>query len=198
MTDRSLTTLALRISAVFMFMKIFDHFGAYFHSVYISSVIFVNNVQTPGIFNKFYASGIILILVNIILSCILFFKADWMAIKLVKEDSDIINKFKAEQIIKAILLSTGVIWFAETIYSLPELYSFIRSWILWLYNGDLIKPTGFPIGLYVIKIILAWQFVFRVNRITTFLMKRMNEDPAIENKDNQNGIKNEDHEGLLN
>ena len=105
MTNRTLTSLILRIAGIYLFTKIFEQFGAYFLSVY--SIALMTELNEP--LNKFYFSLTFLAIANITISSILFLKADWISKKLIKTDSEIVTELNPKSLTKVILLTVSVI-----------------------------------------------------------------------------------------
>lgn len=174
MTNRTLTTIAIRFAALLLFMRIFDQFGSYFLSIYYTAVIplFEKQLHTP--FNKFYYNGTFLIFSNFLISSVLFFKADWIASKLIKEDSAINIGLTPEMLIKVILLTTGITWLATSVYLLPDLYDYVQMLIAKANHVEYSKKVDFSPLYYILKTMIALLFVFRVEKISLYLEKKMN------------------------
>jgi hypothetical protein len=183
MTNRALTTIAMRFAALLLFMKIFDHFGSYFLSIYYIAVfpIFEKQLNTP--LDKFYYNGTFLILSNFLVSSILFFKAEWVASKLIKEDSGINIGLTPEKLIKVILLTTGIIWLSTAVYLLPDLYDYVQMLIAKANQVELTKKVDFSPLYYILKITVGLLFVFRVEKISLYLEKKMNRKELRQNID---------------
>jgi formate hydrogenlyase subunit 3/multisubunit Na+/H+ antiporter MnhD subunit len=174
MTNRTITTLSIRFAALLLFMKIFEQFGSYFMSVYFTAIIPIFEKQLHSSIDKFYYNGTFLILSNILISCILFFKAEWVSSKLIKEDSEINIGLTPEKLIKVILLTTGIIWLATSIYLIPDLYEYIQSIIEKVNDEEPTKNGDFSPIYYLLKTLIALLFVFRVEKISLYLEKKMN------------------------
>ena len=116
MTNRTLTSIVLRLAGLLLFMKIFDHFGSYFLSLYMTSVIPIFEEQLHQPLNKFYYNGTFLIISNIIISFLLLFKAEAISKRLIKNDSEIQIQLTKEDLIKSVVLIIGITWVAQTIY----------------------------------------------------------------------------------
>ncbi|MGH2665823.1 hypothetical protein [Flavobacterium sp.] len=192
MTNRALTTLAIRFAALLLFMKIFDQFGSYFLSIYYTAVIplFEKQLHTP--FDKFYYNGTFLILTNFLISSILFFKAEWVASKLIKKDSDISIGLTPEKLIKVILLTTGITWLATAIYLLPDLYDYVQMLIAKANHEEISKKVDFSPIYYILKTTFALLFVFRVDKVSFYLERKMNQRHSVET------IQLEDHDNSTN
>lgn len=173
MTNRTLTALAIRFAALLLFMKIFDLFNTYFFSLYYTAVLplFQDQVHTP--LDKFYYNGTFLLITNILISVVLFFKADRISTKLIKEDNHINIGLTPETLIKSILLSTGIIWLANSIFLLPDLYEYIQ-WAIAKVNHEELnysKRDFSPIH-YILKASIALLFIFRTNKVSLYLGKK--------------------------
>ena len=192
MTNRALTTLAIRFAALLLFMKIFDQFGSYFLSIYYTAVIPIFEKQLHTSLDKFYYNGTLLILTNFLISSILFFKAEWVASKLIKVDSDINIGLTPEKLIKAILLTTGIIWLANTVYLLPDLYDYVQMLIAKANHEEISKKVDFSPIYYILKTTIALLFVFRVDKVSLYLERKMNQRHAVET------IQLEDHDNSTN
>ena len=68
MTNRTLTALIVRLVGFALFIKIFDFFGSYFMSIYMtSSIVFLDETSgTVDAFNKLYYTGTILAFTNLV------------------------------------------------------------------------------------------------------------------------------------
>jgi hypothetical protein len=173
MTNRTLTALAIRFASLLLFMKIFDNFGSYFISIYYTVVISILEEKLHLPFDKFYYNGTILILCNILISSVLFFKAEWVSSKLIKEDSDINIGMTPEKLIKVILLTTGIIWLASAVFLLPDLFDYIQMLIAKFNQVESTKKVDFSPLYYIFKTIIALIFVFRVDKVSLYLEKKM-------------------------
>src|SRR5690606_5450454 len=120
MTTRTLTTLILRIAGIYLFTKIFDHFGSYFFSIYSTATMarFDELLKEP--IDKFYFTGTFLTIVNIVVSLFLFIKADWISKKLIKTDKEIITELNPKSLSKVILITVAIVWLASSIYFIPD------------------------------------------------------------------------------
>lgn len=186
MTNRALTTLAIRFAALLIFMKIFDQFGSYFLSIYYTAVIPIFEKQLNTSLDKFYYNGTFLILSNILISSILFFKAEWVALKLIKEDGGINIGLTPEKLIKVILLTTGIIWLSTAVYLMPDLYDYIEVLISKANHAEFTKKVDFSPIYYILKTTIALLFVFRVEKISLYLEKKMNKREIEQQVDKSN------------
>jgi len=173
MTNRVLTTLAIRFAALLLFMKLFEQFNSYFISIYYTVIIpFYEKALNTSLENLAY-SGTSLLLINLVVSSFLFFKAEWVASKLIKQDSDIHIELTPHKLIRVILLTTGTIWLATSVYLLPDLYDFILKMIALANDEKLDDKVEFSPIYYVLKTSIALLFVFRVDKISSYLEKRL-------------------------
>lgn len=175
MTYRTLTALALRFSSLLLFTKIFDHF----HTFALTSLYRVFIDQLPNNPNSepspsFSIIWIVLFLSNIILSTILFFKAEWVTTKLIKEDSDITIGLTAEKLIKAILLSTGILWLSISIFSVADLYDYILFLIAFTKDIDYHTKSDFSPIYFLLQTLFALLFIFRTDNISRYLERKIN------------------------
>jgi hypothetical protein len=175
MTNRSLTAIAIRFAALLLFMKIFDQFGSYFFSIYYITIIPIVEKQLNTPLQNFYYNGTFLILINFLISSILFLKAEWVASKLIKGDSDIDIGLTPEKLIKVILLTTGIIWLASSVYQLPDLFDYIQVILTSTNHEEYAKEVDFSPIYYILKTTIALLFIFRVDKISLYLEKKMDQ-----------------------
>ena len=135
MTNQTLTTLILRIAGIYLFTEIFDHFGAYFFSIYGTATMARFDELLSEPIDKFYFTGTFLTVANIIVSLFLFIKADWISKKLVKTKSEIKTELNPKSLTKVILLTVAIIWLAKMFYLLPGLIEYCIKFISML-NGN--------------------------------------------------------------
>jgi hypothetical protein len=173
MTNRTLTALAIRFAALLLFMKIFDHFGAYFFSAAAASAIAFARENLNTAFNKFFYQGIFLLIANTVIFLFLFFKAEWISTKLIKQDKDIAVNLTPEKIIASIILSTGLLWLASAIFQLPDAFEYVQWAIGELNHEEYIRKFDFGPAYFIMKTILALLFIFKVDKITRFASNRM-------------------------
>lgn len=173
MTHKTLTTLALRIAGIYLFTKIFDHFGAYFFSIYGTATMIQLNELVSEPINKFYVTGTLLTILNIIGSLFLFIKADWIADKLVKNEKEIKVELNPKSLTKVILLTIGVIWLAKVIYLIPDLIEYATKSIARLNGNKDIEVPDFAISRYILKVILTFIILFQIEKISDWIVKRI-------------------------
>lgn len=172
MTNRTLTALVIRFAALLLFMKIFEFFGAYAISVfYTASLAFLSEkLNMP--FDKFYLHGTFLLISNVVMSLLLFTKAEWISSKIIKDDKPIEIQLSAESIVMSILFSTGIIWLASLIYSIPDAYEYIQMMVA-RFNHETFDAKGsFSPMYFIMKIIIGLLFVFKVGPLTRFFTRK--------------------------
>ncbi|MFI2743350.1 hypothetical protein ACG2LH_11470 [Zhouia sp. PK063] len=173
MTNRTLTALAIRIAGIFLLTKIFDHFGSYFFSIYSAAIMakFDELLKEPT--NKFYFTGTFLTIANIVVSLFLFIKADWISKKLIKSDKEIVTELNPKSLTKIILLTVGIIWLAISIYLFPDFIKCCVEMISKLNGNENTKLPDFPLAKYVLKIILGLLLIFRIEKISNWIVKKI-------------------------
>ncbi len=174
MTNRTLTTIAIRFAALLLFMRIFDFFGTYFFSVYYTATIPFFEKELHTSMDKFYYNGTFLIVTNFLISGFLFFKAELIASRLIKENNNVDIGMTPEKLIRVILLSTGIIWLASSVFLLPDLITYIQILIDRFNHVHTSKKTEFSPIYYLLKTMIALLFIFRINKIVSFLERKMN------------------------
>lgn len=172
MTNRTLTSIVLRLAGLLLFMKIFDHFGSYFLSLYMTSVIPIFEEQLHQPLNKFYYNGTFLIISNIIISFLLLFKAEAISKRLIKNDSEIQIQLTKEDLIKSVVLIIGITWVAQTIYLFADALDYTIQLVKKLNGNETVELSNFPIIKYILKGIIAVMFIFKVQKISNYLMKK--------------------------
>jgi hypothetical protein len=173
MTNRILTALTIRIAGIFLFIKIFDHFGSYFLSIYLTSVIGLSKDSLTEPFEKFYYAGTFLTLANILVSLFLFIKAEWISKKLIKTDKEIITELNSKSLSKVILITVGIVWLASSIYFLPEFIEYCVELISNLNGNENAKISDFSISKYILRTIIALILIFRIEKISNWITKRI-------------------------
>lgn len=173
MTNRILTTLTIRIAGIFLFIKIFDHFGSYFLSIYLSTVIGLSEDSLTEPIEKFYYTGTFLTLANILVSLFLFMKAEWISKKLIRTDKEIITELNPKSLSKVILISVGIVWLASSIYLLPEFIEYCVKLISKLNGNENAKVSDFDTSKYILRTIIALILIFRIEKISNWITKRI-------------------------
>lgn len=176
MKNTTLTSLIIRLAGFALFVKLFDFFGAYFMSIYLTASMSVID-ETHGMsdsFDKLYISGTFLAFVNLFLALTLIIKSDWIARKLIKTESEIQIKITPQGIMKIVIATIGIIYCAKTIYTLPSTfdntYSLIKNWNT--QEGE----SGYLTGIinYIIRAVIGIIFVLKAERISKFAMGKKN------------------------
>ena len=173
MTNRILTSLILRIAGIFLFIKIFDHFGSYFFSIYGTATIarFDELLKEP--IDKFYFTGTFLTLANIVVSIFLFVKAEWISKKLIKSEKEIITELNPKSLTKVILMTVGIVWLATTIYLIPDFIEYCIQWASQLNGSENADISGFSAAKYILRTILALILIFRIEKISDWIIKKI-------------------------
>lgn len=175
MTNKLLTALIIRLAGIALFIKIFDFFGAYFMSIYMTTQLSVYDKTTGSqhSFNLLFFSGSFLAFANLFLSVFLIFKADWIASKLVKTDTEIKFDVSVKSIMKIIISTIGIVYCAQSLYNLP---SSIENCIINFYKDDK-KAYQFIIVVlskYILKLIIGVFFIYKSDKISNFVLRKMN------------------------
>ena len=173
MTNRVLTALALRIAAIYIFITISDQFAALFLNTYLAfSVSPADELKVIAI-EKFYQSGVFLVVANVILSLFFFLKAEWMAKKVIKSEKEIRTDLNPKSITKTVLVLIGIIWLSKALYLLPDFVEYIMRFISRLNGDEISKFSNFDVVSYILKIVIALWFVFKVEQLSNWILKRM-------------------------
>lgn len=173
MTNRVLTALALRIAAIYIFITISDQFAAFFLNTYLAfSVSPADELRVIAI-EKFYQSGAILVVANIILSLFFFLKAEWIAKKVIKSEREITTDLNPKSITKTVLMLIGIIWLSKALYLLPDFVEYIKRFISRLNGDEISKFSNFDVVSYILKIVIVLLFVFKVEQLSNWILKRM-------------------------
>ncbi len=178
MTNRTLTAVILRYAGLLLFLKIFDHFGSYFMTVYFTAIIPFFEESFHSDFNKFFYNGTFLLISNVVISFLLVFRAERLSKFMVKEETEIKVDLNPENLIKVILITTGLLWLASSIYLLPDLIEYTRVMYSRLNNIDIESDVDFSPFKYIIQLILGLLFIFRIGKISKYLMKRIEKKNA--------------------
>ncbi|MEO9502057.1 hypothetical protein [Nonlabens ulvanivorans] len=172
MTHRSLLTIVLRIAGIFLFTKIFDHFGSHIFSIWSISAMDILD-KTVEAMDRFYFSNLFLLVVNILVSFILIIKAEWIAKKLVKTEESISIDLNVKSLTKVILLTTSIIWIARAVYFLPQAIRYCIA----VYEKTMDMPNAvfydFEMATYIFKLALAIIFFLRIDKITNWITKKI-------------------------
>ena len=173
MTNRILTALIIRIAGIYLFTKIFDHFGSYILSVFYSANIASFDESLIEPIDKFYFTGTFLIIANIITSLFLFIKAEWISKKIVKTETEIKTELNAESLTKVILLTVGVIWLEKLIYLIPNLIDYCIKFISMMNGNEEIDLPDFEFPYYILKLILTLIILLRIEKISNWIIKKI-------------------------
>lgn len=174
MTNRTLTALIVRLAGFALFIKIFDFFGSYFVSIYMSSTMAVLD-ETSGMvdsFNKLYYSGTVLAFTNLALALVLIFKADWISRKLTKSESEIKIELTAQSVMRIVIATLGIIYLARTLYYTPNLIEDITSILNWKSDGTSVHHVMNIIS-YSVRAVIGTYFIIKSEQLAIFAMKRI-------------------------
>ncbi|NRD24944.1 hypothetical protein HNV10_16965 [Winogradskyella litoriviva] len=123
--------------------------------------------------DKFYFTGTFLIIANIVVSLFLFIKAEWISKKLIKSEKEIKTELNAESLTKVILLTVGIIWLAKLIYLIPDLIDYSVIFISKLNGNEEIELPDFGFPNYILKTILTLIIIFRIQKISNWIIKKI-------------------------
>lgn len=173
MNNRNLTALIFRISGIYLFTTIFDQFGFYTYSVYITTAVgeFEKILGEPV--NKFYGTSVLLIILNIVVSLFLIIKAGWISEKIIKKNHEIKIELNTKSLAKVILLTVAIIWLASSIYIFPKFANYCIELILKLNGNENIILTDFPFASYILKTILTIIIIFRIEKISNWITNKI-------------------------
>ena len=173
MTNRVLTALALRIAAIYIFITISDQFAAFFLNTYLAfSVSPADELRVIAI-EKFYQSGAILVVANVILSLFFFLKAEWIAKKVIKSEKEITTDLNPKSITKTVLVLIGIIWLSKALYLLPDFVEYGIQLTFGLNGNESSNINPSELISYILKIVIALLFVFKVEQLSNWILKRM-------------------------
>jgi len=173
MTNRILTALTLRIAGIFLFIKIFDHFGSYFFSIYGTATMphFAELLKEP--IDKFYFTGTFLTLTNIVISLFLFLKAEWISKKLIKTDKEIITELNPKSLSKVILMTVGIVWLATSIYLVPDFIEYCIELSSKLNGNENADIPDISAPKYILRTVIALILIFRIEKISDWIAKKI-------------------------
>ena len=172
MTNRTLTALIVRLAGFALFIKIFDFFGSYFLSIYLTAQLAFMDETSRMVdsFDKLYISGTILSFTNLLLSIVLIFKADWIASKIAKSESEIKIDLTTKSVMRIVIATIGIIYCAKTLYTIPtnisDVYLLINNWNIPGHGYEYLPG----ITNYVFRAIIGVVFVFKAERISKLLL----------------------------
>ena len=173
MTNRILTALTIRIAGIFLFIKIFDHFGSYFFSIYTTAIFARFEEQLGEHIDKFYFTGTFLTIANIGISLFLFLKAEWISKKLIKEEKEIKIELNSESLTKVIIITTGIVWLATSIYLFPDFFEYCIDMTKKLNGNESVELPNFSLAKYLLRTTLSVLMIFKINRISELIIKRI-------------------------
>jgi hypothetical protein len=173
MTNKNITAILFRFSGLFLFMKIFEHFGSYFLSIYIfATATEFFGEQQPSTLEKFYLNGTFLFIANVLVSFFLIFKADYLSDKLVKNDNELKINLTQDSLTNSILKTIGIIWLAYAIYRIPDCFNYLSVGINNFSENPHQKLPDFSLAEYILKSAIAVLFVSKSEKIVARLYKK--------------------------
>ncbi|MGJ8683747.1 MAG: hypothetical protein ACSHWW_03940 [Nonlabens sp.] len=161
------------MAGIFLFTKIFDHFAVHVFSIWSVAAIDAMSDLLRVPFDKYYVSNVFLLIVNIIVSLFLIIKAEWIAARLIKKNDTITIDLNSKSLTKIILLTTSVIWIAQSIYLLPQAIEFFYSFIKTILDNWSSSASDFEIMPYLLRFVLALIFILRIDKITNWITKKI-------------------------
>ncbi|WP_299097888.1 hypothetical protein [uncultured Winogradskyella sp.] len=173
MTNRVLSALTIRIAGLYLFTKIFDHFGSYFLSIYGALIMAQFDELLTEPIDKLYFTGAFMTIANITVSLFLFIKAEWIAEKLIKSEEEIKTELTPKSLTKVILLTVGVTWLAQLIYLIPEFIDYCFKFISVMNGNEDLELPDFAFPKYILKTILTLIIIFRIEKISNWILKKM-------------------------
>jgi hypothetical protein len=174
MTNKTLTSLIVRLAGFALLVKIFDFFGSYFMSIYLTASMSVID-ETHGMsdsFDKLFISGTILAFTNLVLSLILIFKADWIANRITKTEIDLNVDLTGKSIMRIIISAIGIIYCARTLYYMPNTIADILAFINWQSEDSKAYLIAGVIG-DIVRLLIGMLFILKSKQITQFALKGM-------------------------
>ncbi|WP_027421242.1 hypothetical protein [Crocinitomix catalasitica] len=174
MNNKTLTSLIVRLAGFTLFVKIFDFFGAYFLSIYLTASWSLMD-KTYGMsdaFDKFFISGTILAFANLVLALVLILKADWIANKITKTEVDLTIDLTGKSIMRIIISTIGIIYCDRTLYNIPTATTDIITIINWHSEDSNSHLIGNIIGDFV-RFIIGLLFILKSKQITNYALKGM-------------------------
>ena len=153
MTYKILTSIIFRITGLLLFIEFLNHF-----------------------------ENLIISILNLVIAILFVSKAEYFSNKIIKKDHVFENQLSKTNLIQSGIMLLGIYWLAKASFILPNAIQFFISMILELsgYHTLRLVPEFFTIN-YIIKIILAYFFIFKSDKIMNFLKKRSSID-FIENE----------------
>ena len=173
MTNRTITSLAIRIAGLYLFTKIFDHYASYILSTFYSSTFTSLSEVLEKPLEKFYVTSMFLMLTNIFIALFLIIKAEWISTKLIKSDSEIATNFTLKSFCNAVFISIGIIWLAKVLYLMPDFIDYsgkVIASMIWEADVEIPKFSGLR---YIIRLIIALFLVFKANKISNWVTKKI-------------------------
>ena len=172
MTYKILIALIFRIAGLLLFVNFFNHIESHFISIFtIDSMPFINE-DVHGPFNKYYFTSLIIGVLNLIVSAVFVLKADQLSNKIIKQDRPLNIELTPKTLIRSVIILFGVLWMGKSIYLFPNVIEWIIALSLILLNDTNTHFPEFPIIVYILKIVMAYLFIFKSDKIINFLQKK--------------------------
>ena len=181
MTYKTLIALIFRIAGLLLFIEFFNHFGNHFLAVFAIDHLPLADDNSIHSFHKYYYTSLIIGILNLVVSWIFIFKADQLSNKIVKQDRPLNIELTPKTLIRSVIILFGVLWMGKSIYLIPTAIQWIIIIILKFTKDSPLPIPEFSILTYIIKIILAYFFIFKTDKIINLLKKRSSID-FIENE----------------
>jgi hypothetical protein len=174
MTNRTLTAFIVRLAGFALFIKIFDFFGSYFMSVYLSVNIAILGESTESVnsFDKLYISGAILSIANLVLSLLLIYKSDWIAEKMVKSDSEIKIDLRPRSVMRIVIATIGLVYCAKTLFNTSYTITNMIEIVSWDSDESFASKIS-DIIAYVVRAVIGVFFILKSERLANFALRRM-------------------------
>ncbi len=67
----------------------------------------------------------------------------------------------------------GIIWLSKALYLLPDFVEYIKRFISRLNGDEISKFSNFDVVSYILKIVIALLFVFKVEQLSNWILKRI-------------------------
>ena len=168
-TNRGLTTILLRGAGLFVFVRLFDNFAAYVLSVYYSATLPVLQEQLQMPLTKFYFTGTVLLVLNIIISFLLILKAEWLSVKLTSKEAIVHIKISPVELMGVVIFIIGIIWLSSVLLLVPDLTDYLSFKM-----QDSLPPgsgSAFNPAKFVVRLLLSIFFILRYHRIANFFYR---------------------------
>ena len=96
-----------------------------------------------------------------------------MAKKVIPLEKEITADLNPKSLTKTVLVLIGIIWLSKALYLLPEYIEYGFQLAFGSNDGESSKVNLSELVSYILKIGIALLFVFKVEKISNWIMKRM-------------------------